>query len=100
MRGKTSLKLFISDIEKIISGDINISSEYQHCDKEYKEVLFLAQLLAKADYTQKSQDQMEKTMRKLINNIHSIDELEDDELDMVAAGVNLKEILLEAKKRD
>ena len=36
MRGKNSLKLFISDIEKIISGEISISSEYQHCDEEYK----------------------------------------------------------------
>lgn len=57
-------------------------------------------MLAKADYTQKSQEQMEKTMKKVIHNIHDIDELEDDELDRVAAGVNLNEIPLEYKKKD
>lgn len=100
MRGKNSLKLFISDIEKVISGEISISSEYQHCDEEYKELLFLAQLLAKVDYPLKSEDLMEATIKKVTDNIHDLDELKDDELDRVAAGVNLNEILLEDKKRD
>ncbi|HBW37650.1 hypothetical protein [Desulfosporosinus sp. BICA1-9] len=100
MREKNSLKLFISDIEKIISGEITISSEYQHWDEEYKELLFLAQLLAKADYNQKSQDQMETMLKKVIYNIHDVDELDDDELDLVAAGVDLNIIALENKKKD
>lgn len=100
MREKNSLKLFISDIEKIISGEITISSEYQHWDEEYKELLFLAQLLAKADYTPKSQDQMETMLKKVIHNTHDFDELADDELDLVAAGVNLNEIPVELKKKD
>ena len=43
---------------------------------------------------------MEKTMKKVIHNIHDFEELEDDELDMVAAGVNLNEMPVEYKKKD
>ena len=63
-------------------------------------MLFLAQLLAKADYNQKSQDQMETMLKKVIYNIHDVDELDDDELDLVAAGVDLNIIALENKKKD
>lgn len=99
MSEKNFLELFIIDIEKIICGEMKIPSEYQHCDEEYKELLYLAQLLVKADYTTKSQDWMEKTMKKVISSIQKTGELEDDELDMVAGGVNLNEILDEYKKK-
>ncbi|SHH18265.1 hypothetical protein SAMN02746098_00382 [Desulfosporosinus lacus DSM 15449] len=100
MIGKNSLELFNLDIEKIISGEIIVSSECQDGDEEYKELLLLAQLLAKADYAQKGQDRAKKILEKAVPSSHVYDELEDDELDMVAAGVNLDLMSVEYEKKD
>lgn len=101
MNKKHSLDSFISDIDKIVlyGGSIT-QSDGEGCDEEYKELLSLAQLLAKVDYTTKSQGWMEKVMAKIISNAREDNELEDDELDMVAGGLNLNEMLDEKKKKD
>lgn len=94
MNKKHSLKSFISDIDKIaLYGEAIIPAECEDCDKEYRELLLLAQLLAKADYTTKSQGRMENMMAKIISNAREDDQLENDELDMVAGGLNLNEAL-------
>lgn len=94
MNKNHSLETFISDIDKItLYGGTISQSECDGCDEEYKEVLFLAQLLAKVDFTTKGQDWMEKMMAEKILNAQEDDKLEDGELDMVAGGLNLNEIL-------
>lgn len=95
MSDKYSLKSFITDIDKIVFGELNIPSECD--DEEYKELLFLAQVLAKADYTLESQDRIKKI--KEISTREN-DEMEDDELDMVAGGVDLNALLGERGKKD
>jgi len=92
MSDKHYLESFISDIDKIVSGESIISSECDDSDEEYKELLFLAQVLAKADYAPESQGWTEK-MKKMIANTRENGEMEDDELDMVAGGVNINDIL-------
>lgn len=64
------LKSFLAAVDKIVSGQPVKPSEYEQFDKDDKELLFLAQMLADES----------STIQK--------DELEDDELDMVAGGVN------------
>lgn len=86
MDKKHSLDSFVSDIDKImLNGGKITQSECGDCDEEYKEILLLAQLLAKVDYTAKSQGRMEEMMVEIISNIRKDDELADSELDMVAA---------------
>lgn len=79
---KHGLEAFISDIDKIISGESIIPSACKQGEEEYKELLGLAEILSKADYTNQN------TMEKIWANICRKDELPDDELDMVAGGVN------------
>ena len=45
------LEAFISDLDKIIIGEPIDPSEHEQYDAEHKELLYLAQLLAEADYT-------------------------------------------------
>lgn len=100
MNKKHSLESFISDIDKIVlHGETIILSNDGDCDEEYKELLSLAQLLAKADYKTKSQESMEKMMAKLNSNTQKNNELEDNELDMVAGGFHLHQMLDEKKKK-
>jgi hypothetical protein len=90
MNKKRSLASLISDIDKIVLyGKTLIFNEGEDCDKEDKEILLLAQLLAKADYSIKSPNFTEK----IFSNARRDDELIDDELDMVAGGLNTNEIL-------
>lgn len=81
---KDDLKSFISDIDKIISGKRIISSDYEYSDEEYKELLILSQLLAKADFSAEIPERLKRIWADYCNN----DQMEDDELDMVAGGVN------------
>ncbi|KJS18305.1 MAG: hypothetical protein VR69_00990 [Peptococcaceae bacterium BRH_c4b] len=100
MNKKHSLKSFVLDIDKIaLYDEAVIPAECEDCDEEYKELLLLAQLLAKADYTTKSQGRMENMMAKIISNARKDDQLEDDELDMVAGGVNLNEMSDKKKEK-
>ncbi|WP_347489119.1 hypothetical protein ABDB91_18150 [Desulfoscipio sp. XC116] len=92
MCDKHSLESFIADIDKIVSGESGSSSEYEGCDEEYKELLFLAQMLAKADYTPENRERINR-IKKMLSAIPENGEIEDDELDMVAGGVNLNDIL-------
>jgi hypothetical protein len=78
------LESFVSDIDKIIAGEPLTSTVYEHCDQEYQELLALAQMLANVDYTTESQGGRDKVAAR----IHGSFELEDDELDLVAGGVN------------
>ncbi len=96
MSEKHSLETFMSDIDKIVSGDAISASDCEHRDEEYKDLLSLARLLVQADYTPEGGDRMQELIAKIQDN----DELEDDELDMVAGGVKLDDILDEGKKRD
>ena len=63
------LESFLAAVDKILSGEPVNSSEYKDWDEESKELLFLAKTLAESP-----------------PNIN--DELADDDLDMVAGGVN------------
>ncbi|HBV99463.1 MAG: hypothetical protein JL50_02495 [Peptococcaceae bacterium BICA1-7] len=101
MSKKYSLDSFISDIERIaLHGGTVTQSEVDDCDEEYKELLLLAELLAKVNYTAKSQGRVEKVMAEMISNAREDDELEDDELDMVAGGRNLNEMPDGKKNKD
>lgn len=86
---KNGLEAFMAYIDKIISGELIVPSKYDPSDEESKELLSLAQLLAKVDYSTETRGGMERIWAK----IHKKGELEDDELDMVAGGVNLNAIL-------
>ncbi len=99
MDNKRFMETFISDIEKIVTREPVIPSEHDDCDKEYNELLFLAHILAKADYTPDSRDRTEK-INKMTTNTRNCGEMEDDELDMVAGGVNLNEQTNEKGKKD
>lgn len=81
------LELFNADIDKILSGELVISPEDRHSDEEYKELLILAQLLAKADFF----SEIEGRKEKIWASIQKSDELDDEELDMVAGGLNFNE---------
>jgi hypothetical protein len=90
MNEKQDLDSFVSDIDKIISGESIVLE-----DKEYDELLKLAQFLAKADFHPPS-----PSMKKKIWEIMSKKgELEDDDLDMVAGGLNLNHIIDEKDKK-
>ncbi|GAB6181629.1 hypothetical protein JCM14036_29480 [Desulfotomaculum defluvii] len=95
MNDKNSLESFISDIDKIVFGESNVLFECEHGDVEYKELLFLAQVLVKADYSQESQGLVKKVISKMQKN----GEMEDDELDMVAGGININIISDEKGKK-
>lgn len=98
MNAKHSLESFISDIDKILSGESIIPCECDDLDEEYRELLLLAQLLVKADYTITNKDRVEKVVKRIISNASKDGELLDDELDLVAGGVNLSEMLDEKNK--
>lgn len=72
------LASFMAAVDKIAAGERVRPSEYKDWDEEAKELLFLAQVLAESP-----------------PNIN--DELADDDLDMVAGGVNPNGIF---KKKD
>lgn len=63
------LESFLAAVDKIVSGERLRPSEYKDWDEEDKELLFLA-----------------KTLAEIPPNRN--DELADDDLDMVAGGVN------------
>lgn len=70
------------DIDKIISGESSVIPHCDLCAEEYSELIFIAELLAKTDYASIYRKQ------KILQIIHKKqnDELEDEDLDMVAAG--------------
>jgi hypothetical protein len=94
MSEKYSMNSFISDIDKIISGEVSISVEYEDCDEEYKELLLIAQALVEADFTSECQSRIKKKNSTVLES----GELDDDELDMVAGGVNLNKMSDEEEK--
>ncbi|MFZ7101731.1 MAG: hypothetical protein ACOWWO_03605 [Peptococcaceae bacterium] len=86
MNEKNCLQEFLADIDKIISGEPVSAAEGEQDNLEYQELLSLAKLLVKADYTPgKNQEQS--------------CELADDDLDMVAGGLNLNGLLTEKDKK-
>lgn len=89
MNNKHSLQSFLSDIDRILDGELIAPFEGADCSHEYKELLFIAQMLAQADYTPGNQDQA----KKMIADIKAQGELEDDELDLVAGGVNMNNMV-------
>lgn len=94
MMEKHCLEMFIADIDKIVSGESVISSACAHGGKEYRELLGLAERLARADYTGRSR------MEKIWADLCKIDELQDDELDMVAGGVSPDAVRGETDKKN
>lgn len=95
MNDKNSLESFVSDIDKIVFGELSVQFERDDCDDEYKELLFLAQMLVQADYSQESQG----LVKKVISKVQKNDEMADDELDMVAGGVNMNKMTDEEGKK-
>jgi replicative DNA helicase len=96
MSEKHSLASFISDLDKIVSRESIIPSEREDCAQEEKELLFLAQILVKADYATESSGRI----KKMISHIRENGELEDDDLDLVAGGLNLNASDIEKGKKD
>ncbi|HBQ86816.1 MAG TPA: hypothetical protein DD811_10120 [Syntrophomonas sp.] len=95
MADKQELESLTAAIDKIIAGELTVSSEGEPYD-ERQELLRLAQLLARADFPYEPSDKMKKLWSELQNN----GQLEDDELDMVAGGLNLNAVLEQEKKKD
>ncbi len=89
------LESFLADIDKIISGEATIPSACEHCAEEYNELILLAQLLTKADYA--TEEGKQRVWQKIHKN--QPDEIDDEDLDMVAGGVNLQ-ILDEKNKKN
>lgn len=89
------LESFLADIDKIISGETTIPSAYEHCAEEYNELIALAQLLTKADYA--TEDGRQRVWQNI--NKNRTGEIDDEDLDMVAGGVNLQ-ILDEKNKKN
>jgi len=96
MNERYSPDSFIADIDKIISGESIIMSECEDGNEEDKELLLLAQILAQADYAPESQSRSEK----MFANIRENGEMQDDDLDMVAGGINMNDILGARGKKD
>lgn len=92
MHEKHDLESFVSDIDKVISGESMVSSD----DKEYKELLRLAHLLAKTEFNPSSPNMK----KKIWETMSKTGELEDDDLDMVAGGLNLTHITDEKDKKN
>jgi len=97
MLENNGLEAFIADLDKIIFGEPIDPSEYEQYDAERQELLCLAKLLAQADYTPETQGARERLWLKM----HNFGELADDDLDLVAGGVNLQELFERLiKKKD
>jgi hypothetical protein len=84
---------FMLDIDKILAGEPVVVSEQ---DQEYQELLMLAQLLAAADFSRADPEREERIWSKL----HQDGRLADDELDLVAGGLNLDALLAEEEKKE
>lgn len=89
------LELFLADIDRIVSGEATIPSTDEHCGEEYNELIALAQLLTKADYA--TEDGRQRIWQNI--NKNQAGEIDDEDLDMVAGGVNLQ-ILDEINKKN
>lgn len=76
---------FFEDIDKILAGELDIPAEYKGSSEEDQELLYLAQVLARVEYAAPNSNGMERLRSQLNNN----GRLEDDELDMVAGGLQL-----------
>lgn len=94
MNEKHDLDSFVLDIDKAISGESIVSSD----NKEYKELLRLAHLLVKVDFNPNPPfpDMKKKTWEIIAKK----GELEDDDLDMVAGGLNLNPSIDEKDKKN
>lgn len=79
---------FTADIDKIISEEISIPLPPGHNGDEYREMLFVAQLLAKTDYVEETKAARERIRSNIQNN----GQLDDEDLDLVAGGANLNAV--------
>ncbi|KUG02626.1 hypothetical protein ASZ90_019994 [hydrocarbon metagenome] len=95
MTEKNRLESFIVDIDKIISGELVTAGEHTSGDEEYQELLSLAQLLTQANNATENPGLKER----IWSNIQKNGELEDNDLDMVAGGLNLNAVLEEKNKK-
>jgi len=93
MTSKNKIKAFIQDIEGIVSGKQAQSSQH-NIEPEYRDILTVARMLAEADYSDKAQ----AAANKLIAEFKSGDQLEDEDLDMVAGGTNTNALIDEYDK--
>lgn len=89
------IESFLLDIDKVISGKLDISSASDYKDREYQELLMVAQMLTKADFSAESPERE----KRIWSNLQQDGQLEDDELDMVAGGLNLNAMLDEHEKK-
>jgi hypothetical protein len=90
------LNAFMLDIDKIFAGEPVVVSAGAGQDQEYQELLMLAQLLAAADFSSEDPEREERIWSKL----HQDGRLADDELDLVAGGLNLDALLAEEEKKE
>ncbi|HHV71392.1 MAG TPA: hypothetical protein GXX38_02120 [Clostridia bacterium] len=95
MSEKDWMELFDKELDKIIAGEPIIPSEYDSFNEKCKELLVLARLLAKVDYTTENR----AGMGRIWSRIRLNEELEDDALDLVAGGLNLNEVIDEKEKK-
>ncbi|MDD3852448.1 MAG: hypothetical protein PHD40_02180 [Syntrophomonadaceae bacterium] len=84
MTSKHKLKTFIQDIERIVSGKQVPSFQHDNIEPEYRDILTIARMLTDADYSDKAQEAANKLKAKS----KSADQLEDEDLDLVAGGTN------------
>lgn len=92
---ENDIKTFVLEIDQIVSGELDISSAGDGHDQEYQELLMLAQVLAGADFAAESPEREKRIWERL----HKSGQLQDDELDRVAGGLNINALLDEHKKK-
>lgn len=86
MLEKQCLDILMVNIDKIIIDEPTIPFDCEHCSEEYNELILLAQFLKKADYaTESGRHRVWQNIQK-----NKDGEIEDEDLDMVAGGVNLQ----------
>ncbi|NLB51706.1 MAG: hypothetical protein GX808_02055 [Syntrophomonadaceae bacterium] len=95
MLEKLCLESFVADIDKIISGELTVASQCEQYGEEYHELIHLAQLLTKTDYA--TEEGRQRVWNKILKK--QTGEIEDEDLDMVAGGLNLQ-VLDEKNKKN
>lgn len=91
MKEEKCMEMFLHDLDHIALGKDVERAHYAQCDPEYIELLDLAKLLAEADFAERAN----LAAARLKDKLFSREDLDDEELDLVAGGRNTNPLNLE-----